>query len=181
MDKNPRGASRGLGKTGNHHHFSMGVEWVEQLRLDLPELDRKATRQALRAYLDLYRDYRAILSVLNEDREELANETARYGQSGGRSEGTVSDQTAAALMKRKRMEEFCDRVDRAIGKALRKDEAKIIRMRFLGDEDATDDLVADKLHMSIRKYYRLKSKALWKLALALNVEEYVDGPPEPAA
>jgi len=72
-----------------------------------------------------------------------------------------------------RMKEITERVERAVSR-LGKMERMIIEKRYLEAEDVYDYHVYTELHMSERKYYRLKSKAIYKLAFMLRLEAFVE-------
>lgn len=53
-------------------------------------------------------------------------------------------------------------------------EREIIEKRYLDDEDIFDFEVYATLNLSERKYYRVKSRAFYKLAFMLELEVVVD-------
>ncbi|MCL6600343.1 MAG: ArpU family transcriptional regulator [Alicyclobacillus macrosporangiidus] len=146
------------------------MESVEQLRLDLPEIDRKATREALESVFQVYRDYRTILRGMGIEPPT----TAKYEEVGGRAEGKVSDPTGTAVTREEQMTEFIKRVDRAV-EALPYWERMIILERYLDDdaEEKTDQQVWEWLNLSRRDYQRKKARALYKLAFALKIDQIV--------
>jgi ArpU family phage transcriptional regulator len=75
--------------------------------------------------------------------------------------------------KEKELEERYEQVTRAIDR-LNRTEKQIIEKRYLTDEDVYDYNVFSEMHLSERKYYRVKSGAIYKLAFALRLERYVD-------
>ncbi len=53
-------------------------------------------------------------------------------------------------------------------------EKKIIKKRYLEDDDVVNYAVWPELNLSERKYYRIKARAFYKLALMLKLEVYVE-------
>lgn len=53
-------------------------------------------------------------------------------------------------------------------------QRQVIEKRYLQDDDVYDFNVFSELHLSERKYYRIKAKAFYRLAFMLNLEVLVD-------
>jgi len=136
------------------------------------EIDREATRQAVEERLESARIYKQLGFVRRETKV-----TASYEIREGGATNTVSkaaENTAIYNVDTEaRMKEQQEQVDRAVSR-LGRTERRIIEMRYMEDDEIYDYHVFNDLHMSERKYYRIKSSAIYKLAFALRLEVYVE-------
>lgn len=136
------------------------------------EIDREATRQRVEEHLETARIYKQIGFVRKEMRNTTSPEPRYHGPTNYI--GRPAEETAAwNVDTEERMKEITERVEKAVGR-LGKMERQIIEKRYLEGEDIYDYHVYTELHMSERKYYRLKSKAIYKLAFMLRLEMFVD-------
>jgi phage transcriptional regulator, ArpU family len=135
------------------------------------EIDRETTRQRVEEYLETARIYRQIGFVRREMKVTASLEPRYHGPTNivGKPAEEVAVWNADT---EERMREITERVERAVGR-LGKLEREIIQMRYLED-DVYDYNVYSELHLSERKYYRLKSKAIYKLAFMLRLEAFVE-------
>ena len=135
------------------------------------EIDRETTRQRVEEYLETARIYRQIGFVRREMKVTASPEPRYHGPTNivGKPAEEVAVWNADT---EERMREITERVERAVGR-LGKLEREIIQMRYLED-DVYDYNVYSELHLSERKYYRLKSKAIYKLAFMLRLEAFVE-------
>jgi len=143
------------------------------------EIDREATRQRVEEYLETARIYSQIGFVRREMKLTAPPEPRYHGPTNA--VGKPAEETATwNVDTEERMKEIAERVQKAVGR-LGKLERQIIEMRYLQDEEVYDYNVYTELHMSERKYYRLKSKAIYKLAFMLRLEVFVEpGSEQPA-
>ncbi|MFM1655567.1 ArpU family phage packaging/lysis transcriptional regulator [Brevibacillus sp. B_LB10_24] len=139
----------------------------------LPELDRKKTQKAVEAALEKYRLYKYLTF---EERE--ASVTASYEhRDGGRSNQT-SDQTAGIAVhnvdEQTARRAYCERVERAVNRLPRM-ERFLIQERYMGadSEYITDySIYCHRFNPPISEftYYKIKWKAFYKIALALDIQ-----------
>ncbi|WP_019123624.1 ArpU family phage packaging/lysis transcriptional regulator [Brevibacillus massiliensis] len=139
----------------------------------LPELDRKKTQKAVEAALSKYRLYKYLIF---EERE--AATTASYeAREGGRT-NKISDQTAGIAVynvdEQEKRKAYCERVERAV-KRLPRMERFLIEERYMGadSEYITDyNIYNQRFNPPISEftYYKIKWKAFYKIALALDIQ-----------
>lgn len=142
---------------------------MEQLTL-LPKIDEKATKKAVERVLEKYRIYKLQVSL-----DRLPTITADYSFIPRGYTGTTSDSTADAAIanvdyERERIQ-FLNQIHGAINR-LSKYERKILIENYLTDNSKYDYEIYLKLNLSERTYYRIKKKALIKLAFILKIESY---------
>lgn len=143
------------------------------------EIDRETTRQRVEEYLEMARIYSQIGFVRREMKITTSPEVRYHGPTNVT--GRPAEQTAAwNVDTEERMKEISERVQKAVSQ-LGKLERQIIEMRYLEGEEVYDYNVYTELHMSERKYYRLKSKAIYKLAFMLRLEVFVEPENEQSA
>ncbi|GED34211.1 ArpU family phage packaging/lysis transcriptional regulator [Brevibacillus centrosporus] len=139
----------------------------------LPELDRKKTQKAVEAALSKYRLYKYLTF---EERE--ATITASYELREGGRTNLTSDQTAAIATHNidgqieRRV--FCERLERVVARLPRM-ERHLITERYLGsDSEYITDYAVYNNHFSPPisefTYYKIKWKAFYKIALALDIQ-----------
>lgn len=146
--------------------------------LPLEEIDRKATKDRVESELERYRQY-----LLTEELDKLPKVTANYSLTAptntnrfhSSTEDTAIDNVDYQIKRRK----FMYRVVRAVNRLSYKERAIII-LRYMNNEQMFDYEVYNQLHMAERTYHRYKSKALYNLALALNVVEFKEKEDESA-
>lgn len=144
----------------------------QQIVFPLLEIDREATRKRVEEHLETARIFKQIGFV----RRDMKNTTS-YGPRYHGATNTVSkpaeDVAAWNVDTEEHLKEIQERVERAV-KRLGRLERDIIEKRYLEDEEVYDYNVFTELHMSERKYYRLKSKAIYKLAFMLRLEVFIE-------
>lgn len=146
--------------------------------LPLEEIDRKATKDRVESELERYQQY-----LLTEELDKLPKVTANYSLTAptntnrfhSSTEDTAIDNVDYQIKRRK----FMYRVVRAVNRLSYKERAIII-LRYMNNEQMFDYEVYNQLHMAERTYHRYKSKALYNLALALNVVEFKEKEDESA-
>lgn len=142
---------------------------MEQLTL-LPEIDEKATKQAVERVLEKYRIYKLQVSL-----DRLPTITADYSFIPRSYTGTTSDSTADVAIanidyERERIQ-FLNRIHTAVNRLTPRERAIIIQV-YLADEPMYDYEVYTELNMSERQYYRIKFQTFIKLAYLLSLERY---------
>lgn len=136
----------------------------------LKSIDGKATQKAIEKVLRQYRTYQ-----LTTPEDLLPTITPKYTLEMPSFGGGVNSKVENAAIKNvelyKQAEKFFERFNRGFYK-LTKRERQIIIMAFLEEIPMFNYQVANELNVSERTFYRMKSQALYKLALALRVEVY---------
>ncbi|WP_339271509.1 ArpU family phage packaging/lysis transcriptional regulator [Paenibacillus sp. FSL K6-1330] len=144
---------------------------MKQMAFELPELDRKKTREAVEAALEKYRLFK---SIAFEERE--AQVTAAWSDMPKGFTGTTSDQTASIATHNVDVpaarRAYCERIERAVGRLPRR-ERQLISERYLNIDCDYDYVVYNQVidpPISETTYYQRKWKAFYKLALSLNIQ-----------
>ncbi|MEK5036902.1 ArpU family phage packaging/lysis transcriptional regulator [Sporosarcina sp. FSL K6-3457] len=136
---------------------------------NLPEIDRKATRDAVEAVLERYRMYSLQVSL-----DRLPSITASYSLTPASSNLPSSSTERAAIANVEyeiKREKFIDWIVFAVNQ-LSEIERSIVYMRYLQKNELFDYQIYIDLNMSERNYYRIKSRLLEKLAFVLKIEAY---------
>lgn len=136
------------------------------------EIDREATRTAVEERLESARIYKQVGFVRREMKTTPAWEPRFHGATNvvGKPAEEIAIQNVDA---EERMLQQYEQVERAVGR-LGRMERRVIELRYLEDDEIFDYNVVAELHLSERKYYRIKSNAIYKLAFALRLEVYVE-------
>lgn len=136
------------------------------------EIDREATRTAVEQRLESARIYKQVGFVRREMKTTPAWEPREHGATNvvGKPAEEIAVQNVDA---EERMRLQYEQVELAVER-LGRMERRLIELRYLEDEGVFDYQVSGEMHLSERKYYRIKSSALYKLAFALRLEVYVD-------
>lgn len=139
----------------------------------LPELDRHLTQKAVE---EAFRKYRLFKYLSFDERE--AGITAGYElREGGRTNQT-SDQTASIAIHNVdstvAQRAYCERVERIVNRLPSK-EKFLINERYMGpdSEYITDyNIYCHKMQPPVSEYtyYKIRWKAFYKLALALDIQ-----------
>ncbi|MCA1058100.1 ArpU family transcriptional regulator [Rossellomorea aquimaris] len=137
----------------------------------LPEIDREKTKAAVESALEKYRFY---LLMVPEDK--LPKVTATYSLVPPSFSNEFHSSTEQIAIKRIELEMARDKhiewVLRGVNR-LSKLERELIYRRYLEDEEVFDYEIYNDMGMSERRYYRLKARLFYKLALILKIEVYV--------
>lgn len=136
------------------------------------EIDRKATRSAIEQRLESVRVYKQIGFVRREMKITSSTEPRYHGGTNVVSK-QVENIAIWNIDTDERMKEEQMQVEQAVSR-LTEVERQVIEMRYLEDEEMFDYNVYSELNLSERKYYRVKSNAIYKLAFALRLEKYMD-------
>lgn len=135
----------------------------------LPEIDRKATKKAVEAALEKYRIFLLTLRL-----DQLPKVTQHYSLVPSNTNKFHSSTEEMAIKNADYERERSEYIKRMVEAVNRLDywERAIIIQRYMNEEDVFDYEVYNDLGMSERKYYRLKSRAFYKLAFTLKIEVY---------
>lgn len=137
----------------------------------LENIDGKATQEAVETSLRQYRTY-----SLTTPEDLMPRITTRYTLEMVNFSNVKSSSVEDAAIKSadffKEQMKFFDWFNRGLTK-LTTIERKLITLSYLEEEPMYNYEIYTMLNISERKFYRMKSKALYKLALALGVEKYV--------
>jgi ArpU family phage transcriptional regulator len=142
------------------------------LDFELPELDRKATKQKVEAHLEKYR----LLKYLTFEERE-ASVTASSEERFHGPTNQTSDQTGSIAIhnvdEQEKRKHFCLRTERAV-KHLPPMERFLIETRYMADDSEylTDYKVyfqKFKPPISAMTYDKIRWKAFYRLALNLNI------------
>lgn len=143
-----------------------------QLSFELPELDRKKTKEAVEEALRTYRIYK----YLSLDEHEAAI-TPGYVERFHGSTNTTSDHTAQIAIKNVSEQEYssnyCRRIEKSV-KRLPRLERLLIEERYMGDDSEyiTDYAVYNHRFnppISEGTYSKIRWRAFYKLALNMNI------------
>ncbi|GCD83689.1 ArpU family transcriptional regulator [Parageobacillus thermoglucosidasius] len=142
----------------------------KQLEFTLPEIDRVATKKAVEAALEKYRVYLLTLRL-----DQLPKVTQHYSlvppSNTNKFHSSTEEMAIRSADYEREREEYIRRITNAVNRLSKWERAIIVR-RYMSDEEMYDYEVYNELGMSGRKYYRLKSRAFYKLAFALKIEVY---------
>src|SRR5690606_11204590 len=140
---------------------------AKQLVLDIYNVNEEATKDAVEKCLLQAREY-----MVTEYIPDQASTTQVYSDMPRSFTGLTSDQTfkiaSVNVDEPARRKKHIERVDRAISR-LGARQQKLIRMRYLEDDDVMDYNVAMELGYSDRHYRRIKSLAIYRLASILGL------------
>ncbi|WP_156290771.1 ArpU family phage packaging/lysis transcriptional regulator [Oceanobacillus salinisoli] len=141
-----------------------------QITFKLPEIDREATRAAVESELEKYKMY---LLMDPEDNEPKITSSLKLVPSKPNNQFHSSTEETAIkkLDQEKKRRDFINKIQKSVNR-LAYQERSIIINRYLKEDDIYDYEVYNELGFSERKYYRIKSRAFYKLAFILRIEIY---------
>ncbi|MED1878618.1 ArpU family phage packaging/lysis transcriptional regulator [Bacillus subtilis] len=143
---------------------------MNQMRLNLPQIDEEATKAKAEKLLDQYRLY-----LLQVPDDFLPKVTPTYSIVPPSITNEFHSSTEDAALKRLDWEiqrdKFLKRIQRAVNRLAQR-ERQIIVMLYMQPEEMYDYEVYGEMDLSARNYYRVKAKALYRLAFALREEVY---------
>ncbi|KUP37438.1 ArpU family phage packaging/lysis transcriptional regulator [Bacillus halotolerans] len=146
---------------------------MNQLTLNIPQIDAEATKLKAEKLLDQYRLY-----LLQVPDDFLPKVTPTYSIVPPSITNEFHSSTEDAALKRLDWEiqrdKFLKRIQKAVNR-LSQRERQIIFMLYMKSEEMYDYEVYAEIGMSQRSYYRVKAKALYRLAFALREEVYKKG------
>lgn len=140
-----------------------------QLEFNLPAIDRDETKKAVESILERYQMY-----SLQVNLDRLPAITAKYTLMPFSNSLPSSSTESAAIANVDYEQErtrYIEWVVRAVNR-LTYVERSIVITRYLSDDAPFHYEAYTELNMSERNYFRLKARALYKLAFALKVEVY---------
>ncbi|WP_028547050.1 ArpU family phage packaging/lysis transcriptional regulator [Paenibacillus taiwanensis] len=141
---------------------------------DLPEMDKEATRRNVEAVFEKYRMYKQIGYEVRETRL-TSSYTARVHGETNRISDQTGDIAADNVDIPEKMRAYCERVEKAVSRLPEK-ERQLITDRYLKDDDVYDYQVYNFTFdppLTEYSYYKLKWRAVSKLAISLNVQVFV--------
>uniref|UniRef100_A0A7U3YCX9 Phage transcriptional regulator, ArpU family n=1 Tax=Geobacillus sp. (strain Y4.1MC1) TaxID=581103 RepID=A0A7U3YCX9_GEOS0 len=142
----------------------------KQLEFTLPEIDRVATKKAVEAALEKYRVYLLTLRL-----DQLPKVTQHYSlvppSNTNKFHSSTEEMAIRSADYERERDEYVKRMAAAVNRLSKWERAIIIR-RYMSEDDVYDYEIYNDLGMSERKYYRIKSRAFYKLAFALKIEVY---------
>ncbi|KZN97499.1 ArpU family transcriptional regulator [Aeribacillus pallidus] len=141
------------------------------MTFQLPEIDRNETKKRVEAALEKYRFY-----LLTVPEERLPKVTATYAlvppSNTNKFLSSTEEMAIRSADYERERDEYVKQVTAAINRLSKWERAIIIR-RYISEDDMLYDYeIYNDLGMSERKYYRIKSRAFYKLAFALKIEVY---------
>ncbi|WP_085521398.1 ArpU family phage packaging/lysis transcriptional regulator [Tuberibacillus sp. Marseille-P3662] len=142
---------------------------MNQLSFKLPEIDRFATRKAVEEALETYQMF-----LFTVPEEKIPNVTQQFSLVPPSNTNVNHSDTEDVAIHNIDQERFRQQHIKKIQKAVNRlsyFERAIIIQRYMSD-DAFDYEVYNDIGMSERKYYRVKSRAFYKLAFLLKIEVY---------
>lgn len=142
------------------------------ISFNLPEINRKETRDRVEAALE---KYKIMLLMDPEELEPKITSTFHLAKSSTNEKHSKTEDTAIKKMNiEMERENYIKKIIKAVNR-LSFLERKIIIKRYLTDEDVYDYEVYNELGLSESKFYRIKSDAFYKLAFLLNIVVYKEG------
>lgn len=136
----------------------------------LPEIDREQTKGAVEDILEKYRIY-----LLREPIERLPKITPNYSLEMPSFTNAFHSSTEETAIHNVDFEinrqSLLKKVQRAVNR-LGYWERAIIIQKYMTQDNVFDYEVYNDLNMSEKKYYRIKSRAFYKLAFSLRIEVY---------
>ncbi|WP_078430470.1 ArpU family phage packaging/lysis transcriptional regulator [Alkalihalobacterium alkalinitrilicum] len=139
-----------------------------KLIFDIPEIDRKETKEAVEKALSNYKWY-----LLATPEEELPRMTASYSLTPPSNTNAFHSSTEEAAIKNAHFDierkKYIDKFVRAFNR-LSAIERQVINKRYLEEDEIFDYLVFNELGLGETKYYEVKGRAIYKLAFALRLD-----------
>jgi ArpU family phage transcriptional regulator len=143
----------------------------KQLEFILCEIDRDATKKAVEAALEKYRVF-----LLTQSLDKLPKVTQQYSldvppSNTNKFHSSTEEIAISNVEYERERSEYIKRIVMAVNRLGYWERAILIR-RYMTEDDVFDYEIYNDLGMSERKYYRIKSRAFYKLAFALKIEVY---------
>lgn len=142
----------------------------KQLEFILCEIDRDATKKAVEEALEKYRIF-----LLTQSLDKLPKVTQQYSlvppSNTNKFHSSTEEMAISNADYEQERSEYIKRVVMAVNRLGYWERAILIR-RYMTEDDVFDYEIYNDLGMSERKYYRIKSRAFYKLAFALKLEIY---------
>ena len=147
----------------------MGGVVLKQMSFVLPEIDRKATQEAVEGAIEKYRFY-----LMSVPEEKLPQVTPKYTLELPVFSNQFHSSTESIAIERvdeeRRRVEYVEFFRRAVNR-LNKKEREAFILRYLGEDELYDYEVYNELGMSESYYHqKFKPRIFYKLAFALKIE-----------
>ncbi|MCM3353184.1 ArpU family transcriptional regulator [Bacillus halotolerans] len=143
---------------------------MNQMTLNLPQIDEEATKAKAEQLLDQYRLY-----LLQVPDDFLPKVTPAYSIVPPSITNEFYSSTEENAIKRLDWEiernRFLKRIQKAVNRLSLK-ERQVIVMLYMQQDEMYDYEVYAEMGLSQRSFYRVKAKALYRLAFALREEVY---------
>lgn len=140
----------------------------KQMTFKLPKIDPKGTKDVVEEAMEKYHIY-----LLQESLDRLPKITASYSiqppSFGNEFHSSTEDAAVSNVDYVKERTDYMQRIIRAVNR-LSYQERSIIIKRYMADDQVFDYEVYNEVGMSERSYYRVKSRAFYKLAFLLKIE-----------
>ncbi|WP_437832299.1 ArpU family phage packaging/lysis transcriptional regulator [Niallia taxi] len=140
------------------------------MSFELPEIDREETKKAVESAFEKYRFY-----LLTVPDERLPKLTATYSlvppTNTNEFHSSTEDIAIRAMDFERERDKYLEWIRRAVNRLAPK-EREIIFKRYLHDEEVFDYEIYNEIGYSERRYYRLKARIFYKLAILLKIEIY---------
>lgn len=151
-------------------YLKLGKGAFMQMSFNLPEINRKETRDKVEAALEKYQ-----IMLLMDPEEYEPKITASFNIAPAAPTNEFHSTTESVTIRRmddeRRRKKYINRIKNAVNR-LNYNERSIIIKRYLVEDDIYDYEVYNELGFSERKYYRIKARAFYKLAFILRIEVY---------
>lgn len=142
----------------------------KQITFNLPKINRSATRDAVEQTFEKYR-----IMLLTEPEERLPKVTQSFSLTPPSNTNEFhSDTEEAAVINVDNIRyrrDFLKRIQKAVNR-LNYQERAILIQRYMLQDNVFDYEIYRELGISDRTYYRVKSRAFYKLAFILKIEVY---------
>lgn len=138
-----------------------------QLAFDIYKVNEEATKAAVEKYLLQAREYK-ITEYIPQEQSVTASYSDMPRSYTGKTSDHTGDMAAKNVDEPERRRRHVERMERAITR-LGHRQQRLIRMRYLDDDDVFDFDVAHMLGYSDRHYRRIKSVAIYRIASILGL------------
>ncbi|WP_139491520.1 ArpU family phage packaging/lysis transcriptional regulator [Brevibacillus dissolubilis] len=140
----------------------------------LPQMDKIKTERKVREALDLARDFIRMGFHPDLETSTVVNYSATPRSVTNKFFSTTESTAVQNVDIEQRRREHVRGVLVAVER-LGKKERDIIMMRWFDDDDRTDIETYTELCLAHATYYRIRSRAFYKLAVSLKLEVYTNG------
>jgi ArpU family phage transcriptional regulator len=145
---------------------------ARQISFELPEIDRKLTREEVEKHLEMYR-----VLLITQPEEKLPMITQQYSLTPRSITNAFSSSTESSAIENVDRElfiqDYIKRTNKAINRLPRQERAIIIK-NYCETEHKYNYEIYNELGMSERHYNRIKGRAFYNLALILRLEVYIE-------
>lgn len=143
----------------------------EQLTFKLPEINRKATQQAVEDALEMYRMY-----LLTVPEERLPKVTTTFTLVPPTFSNQFHSSTEDAAIHKvdfeRERDEYIERIRKAVNRLAKREREAVIK-KYFGEDELFDYEIYNELGMSEWYYHqKFKPRIFYKLAFILRIEVY---------